>query len=774
MESNREATGDEGVAREQVGEAPPTETPGPTKRWPRVPPEVPIFFFYLLVSLFLTWPLIIRFTTSIYGHAGDNLGGVWGLWWVRNASLFGAKPSFCPIIGFPFGTHMGLPTDALSYLFDRFLLLFTNEVIVYNIETLLSFILSGVTMYYLVRYLTKDRRAALFGGFAYLIVPYHAFHAMFIGGGIMAVQWMPLYMLLLIKFVRQPTRKSAALLVLGSVLVAGTSIHYGLFMAVFTFAFLLGRLAHKKIAARLQLEKEGSKEKVPWGINRRTLVYSLAVLLLAAMLIAPIFYFSAAPVSSPGKWPTPAVITHLRTLRAITWGAATPGNYLLPNNSLLLFSMFKPNAVVKELNWKSSIYIGWVIIILAALCFVLWRGEGTKEDRDEIPPTEGGVCVRAEEREKPSWRTDSVRHELCGFLTAAAVVAILSLKPYVYIGSTKIPLPSALLKLFAPPFRWYLRMGIVVGICMIVIACFGFELILERIKNRRWWLLLVPLMALLALEMLIIPPFASYSFKEVPSIFKKVESMPEGSTFAFYPVLESGPFANTELLFYQRWFKKPMLNGAVEESDGEVLRRTVYSPFNPATPGILRRFGIDYLVILERMAEQVYGGKLELSNLPPGLEPVGKYPGKGTFGDSYLFKVTAPKAELVPLYTGEITRPSVAKGSLALRLMGRQCKIKILNYSGRTVRAHLDIPISNPFADNKVEAGTDNSVLWRSELVKGQSGMACIEDLEVPPGGIDISITTASPLSELPDAWVGAYGIEKASIILSDVWLTRL
>src|SRR5450756_3176424 len=39
----------------------------------RIPPEVWIFAFYFLVTVFLTWPIIIRFGSTIYGVPSDNL-----------------------------------------------------------------------------------------------------------------------------------------------------------------------------------------------------------------------------------------------------------------------------------------------------------------------------------------------------------------------------------------------------------------------------------------------------------------------------------------------------------------------------------------------------------------------------------------------------------------------------------------------------------------------------------------------------------------------------
>ena len=49
------------------------------------------------------------------------------------------------------------------------MLRFTTETVVYNLFITSSFALSGISMYYLVRHLTHDRRAAFFGGFVYLL-----------------------------------------------------------------------------------------------------------------------------------------------------------------------------------------------------------------------------------------------------------------------------------------------------------------------------------------------------------------------------------------------------------------------------------------------------------------------------------------------------------------------------------------------------------------------------------------------------------------------------
>ena len=37
--------------------------------------EILIFAFFLVLSIILTWPLVIKFNSSIYGYPADNISG---------------------------------------------------------------------------------------------------------------------------------------------------------------------------------------------------------------------------------------------------------------------------------------------------------------------------------------------------------------------------------------------------------------------------------------------------------------------------------------------------------------------------------------------------------------------------------------------------------------------------------------------------------------------------------------------------------------------------
>lgn len=744
--------------------------------------ELPIFIFYFLVSAFLTWPLIIRFSSSVYGVPSDNLGGIWMYWWWRNAGQLGYGSTFCPLIGFPFGTQMdSLPAfDILSYLSERFLLLFMNEVVVFNLEIMASFILSGITMYYLVRYLTSDRRVAFFGGFAYLIIPYHAYHAMYMGGGIIAVQWIPLYVLLLVKFIREPSGKRAALLALGVLLVAGTSVHNGLFMAIFTAAFLTGRYMHVRLSLRAD-RKDGHVEGKPPVFNRRTLALSLIVFLVAitVLVVVPQIHAIASKPGSPANWPTSNMPNSVRYGGTIWLNSLVSLEYILPhsmNPFLGDFSYRVSPDTIGELG--NSLYIGWVIIVLATLCFFLRpqrKRESGSDGRDSPGPgEEKGPNEEAGEFEPAGLDASALRnsletrHIIWGFALAALVCFLMSIKPYFHIGSVQVPLPSKLFGLFTPLFRFYMRMGLVVVLCAIVLACFGLSALLSRLRRVRWTFVLVPVVVLLAVELIIVPPFQNYSFAKTPELFEKVSKLPEGSALAFYPIWEGGSFHSSELLNQQRATKKPMLNGAVNNSDGEALRRTVYNPFLEATPRVLRRFGIDYTVYFSRWFE--VGD--DLSFIPKGFELVGSYGGTESMGNGYLLKVVAPPADLVPVYMGDIAVPGIYDKTRTVRLLTRNGIVKILNFTGGDARADVRIPIDNPYSPQRVSILIEGEAVWNADMEKGQAIEVRLDDLVVPEEGLDINITAEGALQQLPVRYMLVVGTDLASIWLSDVEVT--
>jgi hypothetical protein len=128
------------------------------------------------LTVALTYPLAFRLATHGYRlHVlGDHQYSVWNVAWVAHALVTDPLNVLNANIFYPHPrtllySEANLATGALGvpvYWLTR------NPFATHNFVVLLSFVLSGLGTYYLVRYLTRDRRAAAVSAIAFAFCPY--------------------------------------------------------------------------------------------------------------------------------------------------------------------------------------------------------------------------------------------------------------------------------------------------------------------------------------------------------------------------------------------------------------------------------------------------------------------------------------------------------------------------------------------------------------------------------------------------------------------------
>lgn len=131
------------------------------------------FALYLLLSIVVTLPMVLRLASDVPHDPGDPLLNTWILWW--NAHHLPLSPGwwdglfFYPASGtLAFSEHLlGLApiTTPIQWLGG-------SPLLAYNIALLLSFPLSGLAMHLLCLFLTRRHDLALIGGLAYAFAPY--------------------------------------------------------------------------------------------------------------------------------------------------------------------------------------------------------------------------------------------------------------------------------------------------------------------------------------------------------------------------------------------------------------------------------------------------------------------------------------------------------------------------------------------------------------------------------------------------------------------------
>ena len=121
-------------------------------------------------------------------------------------------------------------------------LIFKNIVLVFNLISLGSFAISGLGMYLLANYLTKNKAASLVAAFIYAFAPFKIEHLEHIN---LSGMWLPYFFLYLERFFESQTWKNVLLLTLFISLVFLNAMQYFLFLPMIVLLFLIKNILCK-------------------------------------------------------------------------------------------------------------------------------------------------------------------------------------------------------------------------------------------------------------------------------------------------------------------------------------------------------------------------------------------------------------------------------------------------------------------------------------------------------------------------------------------------
>ena len=205
-------------------------------------------FAYLVLSLVMTWPLVLGLGRDVPGDLGDSLLNMWILGWgvqhlpqlatgaiswhdYWNANIFHPDPLALALSEHLFGqTLQVLPVYAIT----------GNIILCYNLLFISTFALSAWGTYLLVYDLTNDRRAAFIAGLVYGFLPYRIASVPHVQ--VMSAQWMPFALFGLNRFVTRGSRSALAGGTAALVMQNWSCGYYLLYFAPFVPLFVLHRM----------------------------------------------------------------------------------------------------------------------------------------------------------------------------------------------------------------------------------------------------------------------------------------------------------------------------------------------------------------------------------------------------------------------------------------------------------------------------------------------------------------------------------------------------
>ncbi len=564
--------------------------------------EILVFLLFTALTAIVTYPLILNFSGSIYGGAGDPFGTIWSFWWQKYSRTQSLSVYFTPLLGAPYGAPKSVQyllqnyvVQGLSYFFD--------EVVIYNLLIFISFPLTAFFTYLLANYLVKNRLASIFAGIAFAFSPFNLAHSL---AHLIYVQWVPLYIYSLLRMNERRTLLSAFLCALSYSLVFLFNFYFGFFMLILTFIFMVYAFSYSH-----------STEK-PARIDLQSVKIWVSFFLLSFALTAP-FIYSTVRVSSKNATPMARSLGDLFVYSARLWEYIVPPVY---NPVLGRFVQSFVNAHLHGSNTiEQTLYLG------------------------AIPLALGFYAIFKIARKNELANTDNNLRFVFPFLIIAGIACVvLSLPPYIALGPLKIYFPSFFLYDIAPMFRVYARFGVIVMLSVAILASVGLAFLLGLLSGRKQKILVFSLVFIaLALEFSNMPPFRTTKLASPPA-YKWLAGRDGDPIVAEYPFVRSDQAIQYEYALHQRIHQKRLANGAEIGTYAETVRSSMVDISNPSTCDMLNHLGVKYVVFHKQKYRENFGESPRVTTT--GLKLV------KDFGGDVVYEIKSSKPKVL-LYYGD-------------------------------------------------------------------------------------------------------------------------
>ncbi len=203
----------------------------PSPHHTRTTGTAPALGAFLLGAVVWTWPLARYLTSRVPHDPGDPLLNIWLVWWNAQAVPFTDRwwspPIFHPMPGaLALSEHLA----GIAIITTPLQLAGASALTAYNVALILSFALSGLFAFLLVRSLSGSPLAAACAGLAFGFAPYRAGQLAHLQ--VLSAQWMPLALFAMHRYTASGRRRWLAVFVGAWLLQSLSNGYYLLFFPV--------------------------------------------------------------------------------------------------------------------------------------------------------------------------------------------------------------------------------------------------------------------------------------------------------------------------------------------------------------------------------------------------------------------------------------------------------------------------------------------------------------------------------------------------------------
>jgi hypothetical protein len=473
-----------------------------------------------------------------------------------------------------------------------------GDVAAFNLITLAGYVLSGASMYFLVRYLGAGRLVASWAAFVFILFPWHVARAEH--ASLLHLEVFVLLVLALVAAVKRPSWLRFGYVSLAISACWLTSGYFGAMAVIATVAFAVG--------ATLTSERP-NRARVLFGGALAALVPS-GLLALAAVV--------SGTNSGAGLQ---------RVAGDLSYYGLRPVELVVPPAGSLFFGDALTSFWSRHTHGSNpteiSAYLGLLTLALGIFWIVTALRRRGSLSLGQSPATVGLVAVF-----------------IAGFLFA--------LPSPIHLFGHDVWAPSRVLYAVVPAFRVPSRWDPLLMTALVPLAALGLERISQHAALRRKQLaagVVVAAFVISFVELAVHPAEQHFRTVPQPPEYAAVERTPRG-ILAEYPLGYSDIYR-----LWQRRHGRPLLNGAPVDTPADAARRVLLDPTEPGTAEDLSLLGVSTIAI--------HPGAHVDAEVPPRV-PVGSdaYKLVGRFADgSSVWQVVAKAAPVFVTLPGGFASP---------------------------------------------------------------------------------------------------------------------
>jgi hypothetical protein len=528
---------------------------------------VPLIFF-LIASVLMTWPLVINLQHSVAGDLGDNVQYVWLIGWFEEAIFkLHQSPFNASHLNYPEGWSPAYTEMPLSMVIPFLpVSLIAGPVAAYNLSIFISFVLSGIVVYFGVYRDTGNIIAALIAGSIFAYSPYRYSHHLAGHLNLLGTHWVALYVMLFLVCLRDHGRRLRYPLMtavsLG--LVALTSQYYTYMALLLSVVMLVIRLVWIR---RWQPIDKDFWYRLGW--------FALPGLLLVFGALFPFFRLQSSGELSA------------RSVEYVRQYSASPTDFMLPATTHFMLGEWVGTNFDRSYWIEATLYLGLFATVLAVLGVIRINTQSKFRSTIWLVMAFTFTAAVLALGTDLHWLSQSVWFKVPSFLR--------SFHPG---EMARIPLPGRLLFEWLPYYdrmRVWMRYAAYVSLGVSILAGYGSAWISDKLQNRKKHAVMAALLALVLLD-----------FLPEPQGFIDVDARPVDRWLAIQDApgaLVEFPFekvADQAQLYYTLIHKKPFLGGSFNAFPPTQYKRIkpVLDKFpDEESVALLRELGVSYVLV---------------------------------------------------------------------------------------------------------------------------------------------------------------------------------